>query len=231
MIWNGSWPTHSETVAWTHLSSNKKALKTEEDKRLRASHPKFNWQFLILSLCATGWRIRLDWSVWSRLWWPAYLPALWFATASTPARGGAIWGGWGSCAVGPLRINSLGGLFHTMPLHVCLPYQECDLVSCPKGSGGKGGNVLHLLKQPPSTLPENHPSHSMGCSQPPATEWEIKPCAAQTSSVWPLKAFFNLCYNSAAWWNSGLNKNRLKDRHTTLLYEINKIKCVQETYS
>lgn len=79
-----------------------------------------------------------------------------------------IWGGWGSCAIGPLRINGLGEPFHTMPLHVCLPCQQCDLVSCPKGGGGKGGNVLYLLEQPPRTLPERHHSHSMGCNQPPA---------------------------------------------------------------
>lgn len=59
MIWNGRWPTRNKT-AWMHLSSNKKGseklglLAIAWDKRMWVSRPKFSWQFLILSLCASG---------------------------------------------------------------------------------------------------------------------------------------------------------------------------------
>lgn len=39
-----------------------------------------------------------------------------------------------------------GGTLHTMPLHVCLPCQQCDPVTCPRGVRGKGGNVLHFTE-------------------------------------------------------------------------------------
>lgn len=56
-------------------------------------------------------------------------------------------GGGGSCAVGRLGERWPGGTLHTMPLHVCLPCQQCDPVSCPGGAvGGRGGSVLHFTE-------------------------------------------------------------------------------------
>lgn len=207
MIWNGRWPTRNKT-AWMHLSSNKKGseklglLAIAWDKRMWVSRPKFSWQFLILSLCASGswwllaggWGIWCDWGPWSRLQCPPHLPALWYDTASHPTWKGNMWVVWGSCAVGTLRINVLGELLHTMPVNVCLLSQQLDLASCPMGDGG---NAFHLLKLSPSSVLTH--THSMGCNQPPASrEWEMKTYAVQISSVCSFNGIFQfVCYFSS----------------------------------
>lgn len=96
---------------------------------------------------------------------------------------------------------------HFTPCHPMFVYRANSVTwsaSCPKGGGGKEGNVLHLLAQPPRMLPESI-THiawgAVGLQHNP--EREIKPYAAQTSSVWPPTAFFNLCANSAACQNRG----------------------------
>lgn len=73
------------------------------------------------------------------------------------------------------------GVLHTMPLRVCLPCQECDLVICPEGVGGQiiagegGGREVEggELSPLPGTasrdsLPVRHHSRSVGCNQPAA---------------------------------------------------------------
>lgn len=107
------------------------------DKRLWASHSKFCWQFLILSLCASLRR---------RLRAEGPGGAEDYGAGCSDRRICLLFDVTQLCCWAP-RERWPGGTLHTMPLHVCLPCQQCDPVSCPGGAvGGRGGNVLHFTE-------------------------------------------------------------------------------------
>lgn len=112
------------------------------------------------------------------------------------------------CCWGP-REKQPGGTLHTMPLHVCLLCQHCDPVSCPSGGWGREGvGGRAAMWQCPPLYWNSLLGHSQrgiihaawgAISLQRNPEWEIKPRAAQTSSVWPLAAlFFHRSTDSAA---------------------------------
>lgn len=126
------------------------------DKRLWASHSKFCWQFLILSLCASlRRRLRAEGPGGAEDYGAGCsdrrICLLFDVTPhQIPHEEETLCGGEGGggqlCCRAP-RERWPGGTLHTMPLHVCLPCQQCDPVSCPGGAvGGRGGNVLHFTE-------------------------------------------------------------------------------------
>lgn len=148
------------------------------DKRLWASHSKFCWQFLILSLCASlRRRLRAEGPGGAEDYGAGCSDRrICLLFDVTPHQipheeetlcGGE--GGGGSCAVGPLGRDGPGG--HFTPCHSMFVYRANSVTrSAVLGAlwGEEGAMSSTLQKQPPGTLPERHHSHSMGCNQPPA---------------------------------------------------------------
>lgn len=81
------------------------------------------------------------WVEWDLLWW-AYLPNV--TPHQTLHEGETYDREEGSCDVRPPPEPRPGGTLHTMPLHVCLPCQQCDPVSLPWGIRRKRGQCLPL---------------------------------------------------------------------------------------
>ena len=167
VIWNGRWPTRSETVARTRLSSDKKGSPKPRlravalDKRLWASHSKFCWQFRILSLCASlldggyvlrgrvGLRITERDAVTS----VSVCCLTWHRIRSRMKR--IHYAGEGAAVLsGASGRGGLGG--HFTPCHSMFVYRANSVTrSAVLGAlwGEEGAVSSTLQKQPPGTLP------------------------------------------------------------------------------